>query len=119
LQRSPNEKGIVFAAEDDASGTLEAGEGACALRRVDSSTSGNGAAFGVAEGSIARASSFALADTASGLARLPGRPPKGLVRFLLLAMPMLWAVSPRSLGRHFCFHGGLTPIQTAISGHVF
>jgi hypothetical protein len=68
-----NKNGVAFAVEDDASGMLEVGESACALRRVDGGApadggvSGNGALFGVAEGSSA------LADNASGLARLFGR----------------------------------------------
>jgi hypothetical protein len=115
---SPNENGVAFAAADDASGALEAGEGTCALGDsgvpADGGVSGNGAPFGVAEGSSV------LVDNASGLARLFGRSRlvSRLVRFLLLGTPMLWAVSLRSSGRHFRFCRGLTPIQTAISGHV-
>jgi hypothetical protein len=101
---SLNEKGIVFAAEDDISGALEVGKGTCVLGRVDS-----GATFGVVEGSFAWASSFVLVDTASGLARLPGCLPKGLVRFLLLVTLMLWAVSPHFSGirKTFLFPWGL------------
>jgi hypothetical protein len=53
--RSPNENSVAFAAADDASGALEAGEGTCALGRVDGGApadggmSGNGTLFGVAE----------------------------------------------------------------------
>jgi hypothetical protein len=118
---SPNENGVAFTVADNASGTLEAGEGTCMLGRVDGGApadggvSGNGAPFGVAEGSSA------LVDNASGLVRLFGRLQlvSRLVRFLLLGMPMLWVVSLCSSERHFRFHRGLMPIWTAVSGHVF